>query len=365
MTPRGAARSLPPMRCPRCQRDSKDGAVFCAGCCAPLGLRPEPTARLLDTPVPLDRRGGAREPAEPPRIELDRDRDDTRRAVRSAEPLRRPGPLLPPRTAPGPGAAPLLDTERSHWDLRAVAPGGAEPVPPPARAERSPAARETDSWRRIAAPPPDEWPFPEEEGWSRLAAAPPPAPLRPTARRLPSRPAVAGGAAGPGVGDELPDVDVDALEIHLRRPAGWRRAAAWLVDGVPFAVFLGWAWKALHDGIPEKVGAMHGAGRYVELAFDDGGAMAGPLLAALTILWFVYATLSHALAGATLGKWILGLRVVGQDGRRPSLRRSAARSTLALASAALLGLGLLLALFARSGRALHDLSAGTWVVEAP
>jgi uncharacterized RDD family membrane protein YckC len=34
-------------------------------------------------------------------------------------------------------------------------------------------------------------------------------------------------------------------------------------------------------------------------------------------------------------------------------------------SAACLGLGFLLALFTRTGRALHDLVARTWVVKAP
>jgi uncharacterized RDD family membrane protein YckC len=86
--------------------------------------------------------------------------------------------------------------------------------------------------------------------------------------------------------------------------------------------------------------------------------------AAAAVALAVYATLAHALAGATLGKRLLGLRVVGPDGARPTLARSAARSALALASAAALGLGFLLALFTASGRALHDLLARTWVVDA-
>jgi uncharacterized RDD family membrane protein YckC len=38
------------------------------------------------------------------------------------------------------------------------------------------------------------------------------------------------------------------------------------------------------------------------------------------------------------------------------------RGLLALGSAAAFGLGLLLALFTRSGRGAHDVLAGTWVV---
>ena len=71
------------------------------------------------------------------------------------------------------------------------------------------------------------------------------------------------------------------------------------------------------------------------------------------------------MSGATLGKRLFGLRVVSDDGARPSVERCAARAALSAASVLLLGLGLLPALFTRSGRALHDISAGTRVVESP
>ena len=54
----------------------------------------------------------------------------------------------------------------------------------------------------------------------------------------------------------------------------------------------------------------------------------------------------------------------GPTGGRPSPGRAAARSGLALLSAAALGAGILLALFTRSGRGAHDVGAGTWVVLA-
>jgi resuscitation-promoting factor RpfA len=79
----------------------------------------------------------------------------------------------------------------------------------------------------------------------------------------------------------------------------------------------------------------------------------------------VYLALATALMGASVGKWMTGLRVVGPGGRRSSPRRAAARAVLAVLSVGLLGLGVLLALFTRSGRALHDFLAGTWVVLRP
>ncbi len=87
--------------------------------------------------------------------------------------------------------------------------------------------------------------------------------------------------------------------------------------------------------------------------------------AAVALALVTYATLAHALGGATLGKRLVRIRVVGPDGGPPSPARSALRSSLALFSVALLGLGFLLALFTRTGRALHDVVARTWVVKAP
>jgi resuscitation-promoting factor RpfA len=155
---------------------------------------------------------------------------------------------------------------------------------------------------------------------------------------------------------------VDALEIHLRRPAAWRRAVAWVVDGLPFLALFAWALGRLQgEGI---LGGLAGLWNAVQLA-SGTAPLALPLLGAVAVAAFVYHFLAHVLAGATLGKWLLRLRVVGPDGRRPTPGRSAARAALAAVSVGGLGLGLLLALFTRSGRAFHDLVASTWVVEAP
>jgi uncharacterized RDD family membrane protein YckC len=96
-----------------------------------------------------------------------------------------------------------------------------------------------------------------------------------------------------------------------------------------------------------------------------GLAIVVPSVAFVGIVGFVYATVAHALAGATLGKRLAGIRVIGPDGRPPGFAQSAARTAWAVISLAGLGLGLLPALRSPSGRALHDLLAGTRVVEAP
>lgn len=175
-------------------------------------------------------------------------------------------------------------------------------------------------------------------------------------------PARAVGEQTPGQG--LPDAEVDALEIHLRRPPSWRRAAADALDFGPFVaggILLGRWLIRTAAGLPAPATGLDG---FLDLLARERVIVLS-LAAAVTLAMGTYATLAHALAGATLGKRLLGLAVVGPDGARPSLGRSTARSALAVLSAALLGLGLLLPYFTRSGRALHDLLARTWVVEAP
>ena len=131
--------------------------------------------------------------------------------------------------------------------------------------------------------------------------------------------------------------------IELRRARTWKRVAAWALDGAPFGLL---AW---------------GSASWL------GGdlALLVPALAALALAAFVYQLLSHWLWGASFGQRAAGLRVVGPDGARPGLGRSAARAAVAVLGTLLAGTGPLLALFTRSGRALHDLAAGTAVVEAP
>jgi resuscitation-promoting factor RpfA len=306
------------VRCPKCQRESKDGTTFCPGCGAPLALRPEVPTRRLDATIALDRRGGGPRPGGAPA------------AAERAAPLERATASAAARPEPGLGA--LADLDRSHWDLRA--------------ALGAPAADRTFSGVPLA-----------EGGGS--PSPPAIAPARPARAVIPD--------AGPGIDPrELEPDDLDVregpLEIHLRRAGSGRRAASWAIDGGLFAALYAAALALVYRGVgPADASAWH----TLDLALEDGAGVALPLLAGVAILGFVYLTLCHGLAGATLGQGLLALRVVGPGGARPSLARSATRAALAIVSVLLLGLGLLLALFTESGRALHDLLAGTWVVEPP
>jgi uncharacterized RDD family membrane protein YckC len=69
------------------------------------------------------------------------------------------------------------------------------------------------------------------------------------------------------------------------------------------------------------------------------------------------------LTGRTVGKWTTGLRIERTDGRLPGIGRAAVRHLLGYPLSLLpFGLGFLIVAVSPTGRALHDLIAGTIVV---
>lgn len=93
-----------------------------------------------------------------------------------------------------------------------------------------------------------------------------------------------------------------------------------------------------------------------------------PELLALVGAAWVTAVFAYQLAGnvrgATLGKRLLGLRVVARDGGRPSFISCLVRSSVWLIGSTAGSFGFLVALFNRENRTLHDYASGTVVVEA-
>ena len=97
----------------------------------------------------------------------------------------------------------------------------------------------------------------------------------------------------------------------------------------------------------------------VETATDDPGMWHA---VAAGIWLFVYWWASVAIAGKTVGKALLGLRVVSREGAVLSSTRAAVRAISLPFSYALLGLGFLGIIVGRERRALHDITAGSAVV---
>ena len=87
------------------------------------------------------------------------------------------------------------------------------------------------------------------------------------------------------------------------------------------------------------------------------------VLSVYLLVPLVYYWAPTALSGQTLGKRLVGIKVVDAEGRPPGYFRAAMRELVGkFLSALLLYLGHLVAFFHPERRALHDLVGGTWVV---
>ena len=75
-----------------------------------------------------------------------------------------------------------------------------------------------------------------------------------------------------------------------------------------------------------------------------------------------YFVLLHGMAGQTIGKWLLGLRIVGADQAPITYRQAWLRWAGSWVSM-LMGAGMLWILFHPQKRGWHDLIAGTWVIQ--
>jgi uncharacterized RDD family membrane protein YckC len=93
------------------------------------------------------------------------------------------------------------------------------------------------------------------------------------------------------------------------------------------------------------------------------GKMGSLELVAVVVTWLYFALMESSARGATVGKLILGLRVVDDQGARISFLRATGRFFAKIISAVILLIGYIMAAFTDRKRALHDIIAGTLVVK--
>lgn len=149
------------------------------------------------------------------------------------------------------------------------------------------------------------------------------------------------------------------------RCAGWlRRSLATVTDMMCFGALSAPLLYPVLSAvpIPEDVDSLPALTGTIT---DPGwSGHASGILGLWVALWWAYFIFGWGLLSATPGKWVFRLRVVDHRGRRPI---GAARATLRLlaymVSSAILGGGHLLILLRRDRRALHDVLAGTRVVD--
>lgn len=200
--------------------------------------------------------------------------------------------------------------------------------------------------------------------------APPPASAAPAPPADPTAPAApASAASDPHSPYTAPRAAV-AEASHVVQggdvvEAGfWRRVAAYLID----ATLVGIAYYALFTALLVVVmmSGLFGGGSPQWLEKLSALTMAITVLSygiygVVSVLY--YAGLESSPMQATLGKLAVGIKVVDRGGARLSRGRALGRWASAGANYLTLGVGFLMAAFTERKRGLHDMIAGTQVVD--
>lgn len=154
---------------------------------------------------------------------------------------------------------------------------------------------------------------------------------------------------------------MDAMALEY---AGfWKRFAATLIDGSILGVILGVPFFMIGSVIA-FVGELMGAFLYVA---GSATALEMSLRIILSIwvillLWLYSAVMESSQKQATLGKMALGIKVTDLDGRRITFAKATGRFFAKSLSNITLGIGYIIAAFTQKKQALHDVIAGTLVI---
>ncbi len=131
----------------------------------------------------------------------------------------------------------------------------------------------------------------------------------------------------------------------------WKRFAAFLID----SVIVGLVILILSAGMGFSMG-IGGVG-------GTGASVLG-LLIALVAPWLYWAGMESSRHQATIGKMALGMAVTDQFNNRLSFTRASARYFGKGLSSMTLAIGFVMAGFTERKQALHDMLAGSLVVDA-
>ena len=132
----------------------------------------------------------------------------------------------------------------------------------------------------------------------------------------------------------------------------WKRFAAWIIDAIITTV----AFSILQLIVLASLG---------DVDDSTGGAVATAYAASFIGQWLYYAGMESSVKRATLGKMVLGIAVTDVDGRRITFMRATGRHFAKMISGLILLIGYLMAAWTKKKQGLHDILAGTLVVNKP
>lgn len=88
-----------------------------------------------------------------------------------------------------------------------------------------------------------------------------------------------------------------------------------------------------------------------------------PYVGAMVVSFLYYVIFEVSSIQATPGKYLMGIRVLSEDGSKLNLTKASIRYFMKIVSGLLMGIGYLIQLFTMKRQALHDLVAGAVVVD--
>ena len=159
-------------------------------------------------------------------------------------------------------------------------------------------------------------------------------------------------ASVPNSGSAAPPPPVwDARPVGPDRVAYggfWIRVVAYIIDGILLTIVCGVVDRLLGINI-------------LATDWDHYDPLANVI--SLVIGWLYFALLESSERGATVGKMVMGLRVVTSDGQRLRFMNATGRYFAKILSAIILCIGFIMVAFTDKKRGLHDIIAGTLVIK--
>lgn len=163
----------------------------------------------------------------------------------------------------------------------------------------------------------------------------------------------------------LPQTTAAALEDH----AGfWKRVAAYILDAIILYIpgtiiqkMMGGA--AAEEAMKQAQVSAAGNPELMMAAMSHYYATMLPAILVITVMtWLYFAICESSSWQGTLGKLALGIRVTDMDGARISFPRALGRYPAKYLSTIILGIGFLMVAWTQRKQGLHDLIAGTLVL---
>jgi uncharacterized RDD family membrane protein YckC len=130
----------------------------------------------------------------------------------------------------------------------------------------------------------------------------------------------------------------------------WKRLVAYIIDGIVINIVMTIVGYALGIGYLNRIADV-GPGRSAAYSLID-----------IVVFWLYFAFMESSSQQGTLGKMALGIVVTDLDGRRISFGKATVRHWSKILSTLIFMIGWIMAGFTERKQALHDIIAGTLVV---